>query len=74
MLATRNARQQGADLGGTYQNTMCFMREAMSMPTGAVSSASAISTFFYQANTQRIAQAQASSDHSLDLSKLGPKS
>jgi len=62
-----------ADLGGTYQNTMCFMREAMSMPPGAGSSASAISTFFYQTNAQGIAEAQASSFHSLGLSKLGPK-
>ena len=62
-----------ADLGGTYQNTMCFMREALSMPPGAGSSASAVSTFFYQTNAQGIAQSQASSFHTLGLRKLGPK-
>jgi len=62
-----------ADLNGTYQNTMCFMRQAMSMAPGAGSSAGAVSTFFYSTNAQGIAQSQASSLHTLGLSKLGPK-
>ncbi len=56
-------------LNGTHQTTMCYVGDSLAFNglTGL-----GFTMFNWQANTQGIAQSQASSLHALGLQKLGP--
>ena len=56
-------------LNGTYRTTMCYIGDGLAFNN---LSGLGFTTFNFQANTQGIAQGQASSLHSLGLQKLGP--
>ena len=61
-----------ANLGGTYQSTLCFTGDIPHITSSGGSSIGKIRAYHFQNNTQGIAQGQASSMHSLGMRLLGP--
>ena len=58
----------GADLGGTFSNTLCYVGEGMAFNN----SFGLVNNYYFQDNSQAIAQGQASSLQSLGMSVTGP--
>jgi Tfp pilus assembly protein PilX len=57
-----------ADLGGTFSNTLCYVGEGMAFNN----SFGLVNNYYFQDNSQAIAQGQASSLQSLGMSVTGP--
>ncbi len=57
-----------AVLGGTFSNTLCYIGEGMAFNN----SAGLVNNYYFQDNSQAIAQGQASSLQSLGMSIIGP--
>lgn len=59
-------------MGGTFQNTLCFLGDIPDVAGGGGSSMGKVNAFHYQNDAQGIAQGQASSFHSQGARVLGP--
>lgn len=57
-----------AALGGSFSNTMCFIGEGMAY----MNSSGLVTNYYFQNNSQAVAQGQASSLQSLGMSIIGP--
>ncbi|MAF83782.1 MAG: pilus assembly PilX N-terminal domain-containing protein [Gammaproteobacteria bacterium] len=57
-----------ADLGGTFENTMCYIGEGIAFNN----SAGLVNNYYFQNDSQAIAQSKASSIQSRGMSVIGP--